>query len=126
MKTVKQMYTIKAPVEKVWAALIDPKEIDDWGGGPATMDDKVGTEFKLWGGDIWGKNLEVESEKSLVQEWYGGDWSEPSKVTFDLKSDDGKTTIELLHENIPDDEAKGIADGWKQYYLGPMKEMLEM
>jgi len=126
MKTVKQTYIIKVPVEKVWTALVNPKEIDDWGAGPAEMDDKVGTEFKLWGGDIWGKNLEVEPQRRLVQEWYSGDWPEPSKATFLLKSDGDKTTVELLHENIPDDEAKEIADGWKNYYLGPMKEMLEM
>jgi len=126
MKTVKQTYTINSPVEKVWKAVIDPKEIDDWGAGPAEMDGNVGTEFKLWGGDIWGKNLEVEDKKRLVQEWFGGDWPEPSKVTFTFKDDEGKTVVYLLHENIPDDEAKEIADGWKQYYLGPIKEMLEM
>ncbi len=82
MKTIKQSYVINTLVEKVWEALVDPQTIDDWGGGPAEMDDKVGTQFKLWGGDIWGKNLEVEHNKKLVQEWYGGDWSEPSKMIF--------------------------------------------
>lgn len=126
MKTIKQNYTIKAPVEKVWRALTDPKEIDDWGGGLAEMDGEVGTEFKLWGGDIWGKNLEVDANGKLVQEWYGGDWNEPSKVTFIIRGNGNETTIDLIHENVPDDEEKEIADGWKRYYLGPMKEMLEM
>lgn len=126
MKNLKQTYTIKAPVDKVWNALVDPREIDDWGAGPAEMDDQVGTEFKLWGGDIWGKNLEVEPLKRLVQEWYGGEWAEPSKVMLLLKADGDGTVVELDQSNIPDDEAKEIADGWKRYYLGPMKEMLEM
>lgn len=126
MKTIKQSYTIKAPIEKVWKALVDPQDIDDWGGGPAEMNGDVGTEFKLWGGDIWGKNLEVEANGKLVQEWYGGDWKEPSRVTFSLKGNDKVTTIDLLQENVPDDEEKEIADGWRRYYLGPMKEMLEM
>lgn len=126
MKNLKQTYTIKAPVDKVWNALVDPREIDDWGAGPAEMDDQVGTEFKLWGGDIWGKNLEVEPSKRLVQEWYGGEWAEPSKVMLLLKADGDGTVVELDQSNIPDDEAKEIADGWKRYYLGPMKEMLEM
>ncbi|MBI3342509.1 SRPBCC domain-containing protein [Candidatus Curtissbacteria bacterium] len=126
MKTINQTYTIKAPIEKVWKALVDPQEIDDWGGGPAEMDGQAGTEFKLWGGDIWGKNLEVVPNEKLVQEWYGGDWPEPSKATFTLKSADGATTVELVNENVPDREEKEIAIGWKKYYLGPMKEMLEM
>lgn len=126
MKTIKQSYIIKAPIDKVWDAFVVPKVIDDWGGGPAEMDDQVGTEFKFWGGDIWGKNIEVDGKAKLVQEWYSGDWPEPSKVTFTFMGDKEKTTVELLHENVPDDEAKEIEDGWKRYYLGPMKEMLEM
>ena len=54
MKTITQEYVINAPIEKVWLALIDPLVIEQWGGGPAVMNDRVGTEFKLWDGDIWG------------------------------------------------------------------------
>lgn len=125
MKTIKQTYKIKAPIAKVWQALVDPSEIDFWGAGPAEMDDKVGTEFSLWGGDIHGKNIEVADSKKLIQEWFGGEWDEPSIATFTLKVADGKTEVELIQTNVPDDEAKEISDGWKQYYLGAIKEYLE-
>ena len=125
MKTIKQVYKIKAPAAAVWLALVDPKLIDQWGGGLAQMDDKVGTEFTLWGGDIHGKNIKVVANQELVQEWFGGNWAKPSKVTFTL-IDKGETTeLHLLHEDVPDKEAKDIADGWKTYYLGPLKELLE-
>jgi len=90
------------------------------------MDDQAGTEFKLWGGDIWGKNITVEPRRKLVQEWYSGDWPEPSIVTITFSGGSGKTMVNLLHESVPDNEAKEVEDGWKRYYLGPMKEMLEM
>ena len=125
MKTIKQTYKINAPAEKVWQALVDPEEIDFWGAGPATMDEQVGTEFSLWGGDIHGKNIEVDPKRKLVQEWFGGDWDEASVATFSLKENGNKTEVDLLQTNVPDDEAKEIADGWKQYYLGPIKEYLE-
>jgi len=125
VKTIKQTYKINAPAKKVWQALIDHKEIDYWGAGPATMDDKVGTEFSLWNGDIHGKNIEVVDGKKLVQEWFGGDWDEPSIATFTLSEKDGRTTIELHQTNVPDSDFDDIADGWKQYYLGPIKEYLE-
>lgn len=54
MKIIKKSYEINVCVEKVWVALTDPAEIDNWGAGPAKMDDKVGTRFELWGGDIHG------------------------------------------------------------------------
>lgn len=125
MKTIRQTYSIKAPIERVWQALVDPKEIEGWGAGPAEMDDKVGTLFKLWGGDVHGKNVEVIEDKRLVQEWYGGDWPEPSKVTISLQADGDDTVLNLVHEDIPDKEAGSIDDGWNRYYFGEMKKYLE-
>ena len=57
VKTIRQIYLINSSLEEVWKALTDPKYIDAWGGGPAKMDEKVGTKFELWGGDIHGKNI---------------------------------------------------------------------
>jgi activator of HSP90 ATPase len=79
----------------------------------------------LWGGDIYGKNIEVVPEKKLVQEWFNGDWPKPSLVTFTLKPQDNETILELEHLYVPDDEVDEIDQGWDEYYLGPMKEMLE-
>jgi activator of HSP90 ATPase len=128
VKTIRQTYLIKAPVDKVWQALVDVHTIEGWGAGPAKMDNLVGTKFSLWGGSIWGKNLKVEMHKKLVQDWYSDEkpkWEKPSKVTFTLQSENGSTKLELLHEDIPDANTKDIADGWKDYYLGPLKQYLE-
>ena len=125
MKTIRQEYQISAPAEKVWEALVDPKMIEKWGGGPAKMRAEAGFEFSLWGGDIHGKNIEVVKSKKLVQEWYSGDWEKPSRAAFVLTAKDGGTVVFLTHENVPDEEAKDIADGWNHYYLGKIKELLE-
>ena len=125
MKTIKQTYLINSSLGEVWKALTDPKYIDVWGGGPVKMDDKVGTKFEFWGGDIHGKNIEVVPLKKLVQEWFGGKWDKPSLVTFTLTKEDSKVIIDLLHTDIPDNEAKDIEQGWEEYYLGPLKEYLE-
>ena len=124
-KILKQEYNIKAPLSKVWDALIDPKIIDKWGGGPAKMSDKVGFEFSLWGGDIHGKNTKVIPEKLLAQDWMGGDWEDYSKLEFKLSFSSGVTTVELTQTGIPDSEFDDIADGWQRYYLGKIKEFLE-
>src|SRR5437867_1754045 len=113
MKTIKQSYRIKAPIEKVWQALTDPKVIEEWGGGPAKMSEKEDFKFEFWGGDIYGKNLRVVKQKELVQEWTAEHWNKPSKVIFKLKSVGDGTVLELIHENVPDKSAKGIDQGWK-------------
>src|SRR5579871_4873868 len=119
MKSVNQIYEIKAPVKKVWQALVDPKIIEQWGGGPAVMSEEVGFNWSLWGGDIFGKNLEVEPNKKLVQEWSDSKkWKKPSLCVFNLHEKDGITKVTLTHSNIPDEAVADIEEGWKDYYLG--------
>jgi len=126
MSQIDQVYKIMASPTQVWQALTSPDEIESWGGGPAEMDDQVGTEFKLWGGDIFGKNIEVEPEKLLVQEWYGGkNWKKPSIVEFKLSFDGEMTKVELSHNDLPEAEIANIAAGWEDFYMGPLKEHLE-
>jgi activator of HSP90 ATPase len=125
MKIIDQTYEINATVSDVWNALTDPKIIDEWGGGPAEMKAEKGFDFKLWGGDIHGKNIEVVPEKLLVQEWVSGEWDKPSIAKFELSEKDGITKIHLIHSDVPEEEFDDIADGWKSYYLGEIKNYLE-
>jgi uncharacterized protein YndB with AHSA1/START domain len=123
MMSFNKTYTIHASVHDVWQALTDPKTIAKWGGGPATMSPVAGTKFSLWGGDIHGTNTKVIPEKKLVQDWYSGDWKEPSVVTFELS---GNTTVKLTHTNIPDSEFTSIKSGWNDYYMIPLKKLVEV
>lgn len=125
MKTIEQTYKIEADVHDVWEALTNPEIIDLWGGGPSRMRPEVDYVFEFWGGDIHGKNLEVVSEERLVQEWEAGDWEKPSRVEFALEDDAGSTTVHLTHTGVPDEEYDDIKQGWKEYYMGPLKEYLE-
>lgn len=125
MKTIKKTYEINSRVDLVWQALVNPTKITGWGAGPAEMSDKAGYKFKLWGGDIYGKNTKVKANRLLAQEWYGGEWPEASNVTIKLSEKNSVTKIELVHTNVPDTEYDSISEGWDSYYFGPMKEYLE-
>ena len=50
----------------------------------------------------------------------------PSNLTISLKSQGDKTLVDLLHKNVPDDEAREIDDGWNRYYFGEIKRYLEL
>jgi len=125
VKVINQIYKIRAPISKVWEALTSPKMIKAWGGGPVKMSDKAGDKFSFWGGDIFGKNTKVIKNKILVQDWYGGNWERPSNVTFNLNEKDGETIVSLIHTNLPEDEIQNFTDGWKDYYMGPLKKLVE-
>jgi activator of HSP90 ATPase len=125
MKLFTKTYIIHAKAADVWNALTDPNVIAKWGGGPANMEAKDGTKFSLWGGDIHGTNTKVVTQKLLVQDWYSGNWKEPSVVTFELTNKDMFTEVKLTHKNIPDSEFSDIKSGWDDYYMVPLKNLVE-
>ena len=43
-----------------------------------------------------------------------------------LKKENGKTVLDLKHTHIPAEVYEEITEGWREYYLGSMKEMLEI
>lgn len=124
-KTIKKVYKIRSSIEEVWKALVDQSVIDKWGGGPSKMTETVNSDFELWNGDIYGRNIKIIHESQLVQEWFGGDWAKPSIVTFTLKNENSYVILKLEQINVPDPDFEDIDSGWDDFFLGPMKKMLE-
>lgn len=130
MKNIKKHYHLKASAEDIFTALTNPLTIEIWTGATAVMEPVAGTEFSLWDGEISGMNLEFESGKKIVQEWYFEE--EDSKlpehksiVTIKLHAEGSSTDVELLHINIPDEAFDNIVEGWDKYYFKPLKELVE-
>jgi uncharacterized protein YndB with AHSA1/START domain len=123
MPIIRQTYEIEASPDKVFEALVNEEIIEHWSGDEAKMSPEVGAKFSLWGGQMFGTNLEVVKNKKLVQEWCYDQWDEPSKVTFEIKGKGDYTIVELIHEDVPQQSLKNISDGWSLYYLGAIQEM---
>ncbi len=125
MKNFKKYYTLNASPEEVYAALTQPATIQLWSGTVAIMSTEANSEFSLWEGSIEGKNLEFEKDKKIVQEWYFGEQEEASIVTFKLFADKNKTSVDLRHTNIPDEDYNDIVAGWNEVYMGSLIEFYE-
>ena len=125
MKEFKKYYIIPASPEEVYLALTNEATIELWTGDKADMKAEVGTEFSLWDGSIVGKNLEFESGKKIVQEWYFGDQAEPSIVTIKLHPHKQGTSVELRHTNIPNVDYEDITEGWDSSYFASLQEFYE-
>lgn len=122
MKDFKKYYILPVPPEEVYLALTNPLTIELWSGEKAEMSAEPGTEFSLWEGGIVGKNLEFESGKKIVQQWYFGEQQEPSIVTIKLHADPRGTSVELKHSNIPDQDYEDIVEGWNDVYFASLRD----
>jgi activator of HSP90 ATPase len=120
---------INAPITAVWDAITDSSIVEKWSASPCLITDKVGERFFLWGGDVWGKNIEVMSpmngQGKIVQEWYEKDWENPSLVVFKLAHGDGFTELIVEHKGYPKGEEDSLFEAWDEYYLKPLKRFLE-
>ena len=127
MKDFKKYITINdVEPQDVYACLTNPFTIELWSDMKATVEAKPGTEFEIFDGSISGRMLEVEPDKKVVQQWYFGDQETPSIVTLKIHPDKGNVSLELKHTHIPDEAYDDITEGWEKYYLGRIKEFLEI
>lgn len=125
MKDFKKYFIIPAEPEMVYLALTNPLTIRLWTGEDAVMSTEPNSEFSLWEENITGINLEFETNKKIVQQWYFGDQEEKSIVTIKLHPDSKGTSIELRHTNIPDDDYEDIVEGWNTMYFGELRKFYE-
>ncbi|MBL4675191.1 MAG: SRPBCC domain-containing protein [Mucilaginibacter sp.] len=122
MKDYKKYYLIPATPEEIYMALTNPVTIQLWTGDPAEMSTEPGSEFSLWEGAIVGKNIEFETNKKIVQQWYFDGQPEESIVTIKLHADKHGTSVELRHTNIPDEAYDDITEGWNDTYFGSLED----
>ncbi|HSI89922.1 MAG TPA: SRPBCC domain-containing protein [Adhaeribacter sp.] len=125
MKEYKKYYIMPASPEEVYEALTHATVLETWTGETAEMSTEPGSEFSLWEGSISGKNLEFETNRKIVQQWYFGDQEEPSVVTIKLHPHKQGTSVELRHTNIPDEAYDDMTEGWDETYFGSLEGFLE-
>ncbi|TDG35749.1 ATPase [Pedobacter changchengzhani] len=125
MKDYKKYISIPASPEEVYLALTKDISIKLWTGAEVEFEEKPDTEFSFWDGDIVGKNLEFETNKKIVQQWYFGENGEPSIVTIKLHPDKDETSLEFRQTNIPEADYKDFTEGIEEFFLGGLVDFFE-
>ncbi len=122
--TIKQTVLIPAKPEEVYDALMDGKKHSAFTGAKAVISNKIGGKFSTWGGYIFGKNLELERGKRIVQEWKTTEWPDypPSIVEFRLKKKGEGTELSMVHSKVPAEQSDSYRRGWIDFYWEPMKK----
>ena len=124
MKTFTLSEWFPASPDEVYLAWLDSEGHSHMTGSPARISSKVGEEFEAWDGYIFGKNLELEPGKRILQAWRTTEF-EPSErdslveIIFEPSSDGTKVIIN--HSNLPAHGSQ-YQQGWVDFYFQPMKE----
>jgi uncharacterized protein YndB with AHSA1/START domain len=130
--------TISAPAPRVWDALTNPKLIKQYFfGSEAISDWKEGSTLNFrgeWEGKEYldkGTILRSEPNKLFQYSYYSSFSDLPDKpenyatVAYELREEDGATTLTVKQENIANEEArKNSEKNWEQV-LQSLKDLLE-
>ncbi len=126
LKDFKTRVKVKAEPGDVYSAFTNPFTIELWSGYKAVFGTEPGSEFSMWDGEISGLIVDLVPNEKIVQEWFFGEQETPSIVTIKIFQDGFNSQVDLLHTNIPLEVYDEICQGWKDYYLGAIKEFLEI
>jgi uncharacterized protein YndB with AHSA1/START domain len=130
--------TIKAPTDRVWDALVNPKIIRKYMFGTTVNSDfKVGSPI-TWKGEWEGKKyedkgkiLELVPGKKLKYSHFSPLTGQPDRpenyhtVSIDLSGDGSRTNVTLAQDNNPTEEAKKHSEKNWSTMLDGLKKVVE-
>lgn len=124
-ETIKLSATISAKPSAIYNALLDATKHTEITGSKAIIEPTVGSKFNIHKGYIKGVNLELVRNKRIVQSWITKEFPKgvlPSIVIMNFEAIETGTKLTITHLEIPDDQGKMYKDGWKEYYIVPLKK----
>ena len=110
--------------EEIYLAWLDSNGHSQMTGSPARISSQVGVRFEAWDGYIFGKNLELEPGKRILQTWRTTEFDpseQDSLVEIVFEPVLNGTTVTINHSNLPAHGSQ-YQQGWVDFYFQPMKE----
>jgi activator of HSP90 ATPase len=116
----------KTKPEKIYQALLDAKQFSAFSGLPAEIDGRPGGTFKMFDGQIEGRNVELIPNQRIVQAWRPASWpgGEYSIARFELVARGTGTRIVFDHAGFSEDKKEHLTEGWQNHYWGPLHKYL--
>ncbi len=119
-KTVQMTQSFDVPPKVLYNLYMKADQHAAATGWKVKISKKVGDRFTSGDGWIRGKTLHLVPFKMIVQTWRGKDWDKAipdSVLTIRFDADGDGTKVTLVHALVPEDSAKSIREGWRNYYF---------
>jgi activator of HSP90 ATPase len=121
-----QELDFKAEPHRIYEILLDSKEFAAFTSRAAEISRDAGGAFKMFGGLIEGRNIELVPDVRIVQAWRPASWDRGvySIVEFQLKAQAGGTHLMLDHKGFPEGDFAHLDTGWHIQYWTPLMKYL--
>jgi activator of HSP90 ATPase len=125
---VHQEIDLPATPARVYEILLDAKQFAAFSKDTAEIQPQPGGSFKLFGGRIEGRNLELVPNQRVVQAWRSAAWpaGDYTIVRFSLAARGSGTHIIFDQAGFLQDSAewKQLDKGWPSNYWEPLRKYL--
>ncbi len=124
--SIHQELDFKASPERVYEALLDERQFSAFNGAPAQIQREAGGAFKLVGGWVTGRNVEVMTNQRIVQAWRLETWTPGvySIVRIELTAKGSGTCVVLNQKAFPPENREDL-NGWSRMYWDPLRKYLD-
>jgi activator of HSP90 ATPase len=115
---------LPASAEKLYSAWLTSEGHALMTGSPARVDGRIGGEFSAWDGYIFGRTLELQPPRRILQAWRTTEFPDhapDSRLEILLKPAEGGTRLTLIHTEIPEGQQESYRQGWQDFYFTPMR-----
>ena len=125
--TIHQEVDFKATPARLYEALLDAKQFSAFTKDTAEIRPQPGDTFKLFGGRIEGRNVELVPDQRIVQAWRPASWPAGvySIVRFELVARGSGTRIVFDHAGFSEDKWETLNEGWPRMYWEPLRRYLD-
>ncbi len=116
--------TIPAAPSEIYAAFLDSRKHRSMTGAKASVDPAVGGKFTAWDEYISGTTVALDPNRKITQKWRTTDFpvdATDSVLEILLEEIPSGTKITFNQTDIPEGQSDQYKDGWKEFYLEPMK-----
>ena len=125
--TIHQEVDFTAVPARMYEILLDAKQFSACTKDTAEIQPRAGEPFKLFGGRIEGRNIELVPNQRLVQAWRPAYWPAGvySIVKFELVARGSATRIILDQAGFTADKWEDLSAGWSEHYWEPLHKYLK-
>jgi activator of HSP90 ATPase len=123
---IHQELDFNASPARIYEALLNAKQFAACTRDTAEIQPRAGEPFKLFGGRIEGRNVELVPGQRIVQAWRPAYWPAGvySIVKFELVAHGAGTHMLLDHAGFTEDKWAGLNEGWSSHYWEPLRKYL--
>jgi activator of HSP90 ATPase len=124
--SIHQTIDFKATPARIYEVLLDAKQFSAFTKDTAEVQPQPGAAFRLFGGRIEGRNIELIPNQRIVQAWRPASWAAGvySIVRFELVAAGLGARLVLDHAGFTEDKWEGLNDGWPKMYWEPLHKYL--